>query len=457
MKKSWIVFLFPFLLWQCENSPLGKSVRADRAKLLAMGVESVSFDRASVVFQCSEEVIGIVGYGNGNLEKFQTSIYPSRFHHFVLSGLSSETNYTYASYCGKSSFPLGFMQDFRTLAIDPFLETKQRGIWIIGGLGFGGSPVSEVDIFDPVTEIWYPNFTQLPTPRAFASVITLGDTIFVIGGLVLSGGTYTTTNVVEGFHIRTNSWKTYQSMPNRLVGATAGKTGNEIYLIGGTTTTGMTTGTILNTVYRFQPFIESNGTWTQLTALGGTLLSRVDMAGCGSRGTIYHTGGRFFSSGLAQVSSDGYIPASNTTSSLIEASLSVARHGSAFSCYEPIPSDPFPTDPTALFVIGGSTATDLSIPAGSIAPSATFDYYQTGNSTNAMVVGSNLPMSLYYPASAISYQQRKIYVFGGSSSINNPTTNVYSLQLENPSNSVWNTLSAMPRARYGHGVIGAMR
>lgn len=247
------------------------------------------------------------------------------------------------------------------------------------------------------------------------------------------------------------------SMPNKLVGAVAGKVNEEIYIVGGSTTTGMTTGTILNTVYKFQPNVGTGGTWSQYTILGGSIPSRIDMAGCGNKGTIYLTGGRFYSSGLEQSSSDGFIPASNSSTSLIEASISQARHGSGSACYEPISTDPYPNDTPALFVVGGSTLTDIHIPASSILTSSVFDYYPTGDTSNAVTASSSIPVALYYPALGISYQKRKIYSFGGASSINNPTTNTYSLGLDSPKTNSWNTTTSMPRARFGHKAVGVNR
>lgn len=458
MRKEIFIILYCLLLSFCQKSPLEKAQKNDSVRLLFLYVSSLTSQSAVITFSCSESVTGIVGYGIGSIQKYQASLSPSKIHSISLAGLTSDQKYTYAVFCGSVSPKTVFPQSFSTPNPDPLLVIKKRSIWIIGGIGVSGLPVAQVDMYDPATNTWYPSVTSLPTPRAFASVTVIYGKIYVIGGIKASGTSFSVSNAVEMYDLDKNAWTALSSMPNSLTGALAGKMNNEIYMIGGTTTTDMTTGTILNTVYRFQPSVGSTGTWTQYTVQGGSLLPRIDMAGCGNDGTIYMTGGRLYSSGAEQSSSDAFIPGANTTTSLIEASLNGARHGSASSCYRPLPSDPYPADSPALLVFGGSTATNVFIPASSITPSALYDYYPVGGTTNAMTAGPVLPTALYWPASEIYYSQRKAYLFGGASAINNPVQTVYSIDLANPAAGPWTNLgNTMPSARYGHRAAGVDR
>jgi Kelch motif/Galactose oxidase, central domain len=452
----------------CQNPALSYGSKKDEARVNFANFTRIGIDIATVFVFCSEPVKGFIGYGVTEADTIQTSIHDSKIHYFELRNLKPNSKYLFQAYCGTMDVKRSFIQNFTTLPIpsipppppippDPrveFLKVKLRSLWLIGGINFGGSPIGQVDFYDPETGIWYPNHTTLPNPRAFASVIVLNKKIYVMGGLKQNPN-YTVSNDVDEYDIDNETWRTMASIPNNLVGAVAGKNNNEIYLIGGTTTTDMTTGTILNTVYRFLPNAGTNGVWSQYLNLGGTIFSRIDMAGCSIDGTIFLTGGRFFSSGAEQSSSDGYVPSANTVTSLIEASISSARHGSASACYEPLPSDPYPNDSTAFMVIGGSSGTNANIPANSITPSSVYDYYITGSTTNVFTTGPVLPQAVYYSAATISYSERKLYVFGGASAINNPTSNVYTIDLANPIAGPWTTLSnVMPIARYGHKVVG---
>ncbi|MDX1959239.1 MAG: kelch repeat-containing protein [Leptospiraceae bacterium] len=459
-----IIFYFIVILFfvRCENSPLGKAARKDNVRLLAATVTRVTTRSATITIVCSENAKAYLGYGIVGMENFLVSLYEAKNHIFEVGNLKSDQKYLYNAYCGSLSPRSVFIQNFTTQAIPPvppdpkveFLKVKLRSLWLIGGINFGGSPIGQVDFYDPETKTWYANHTTLPNPRAFASVIVLDRKIYVMGGLKQNPN-YSVSNDVDEYDIDKETWRTMASIPNNLVGAVAGKNNNEIYLIGGTTTTDMTTGTILNTVYRFLPNAGTNGVWSQYLNLGGTIFSRIDMAGCSIDGTIFHTGGRLFSSGAEQSSSDGYVPSANTVTSLIEASISSARHGSASACYEPLPSDPNPNDSTALMVIGGSSGTNANIPANSITPSSVYDYYITGTTTNVFTTGPILPQAVYSPAATISYSERKLYVFGGASAINNPTSNVYTIDLANPIAGPWTSLGAvMPVPRFGHRAVG---
>ncbi len=323
----------------------------------------------------------------------------------------------------------------------------ERGIWILGGMS-SGSSVGQVDLFDPVANIWYASITTIPTPRTNAGIVSKNGKIYVIGGLIGNSA----VNLVEEYDPYLNSWRTMASMPYTLQGFIVASVGNDIYAIGGSTTAFMNSGTLPPfQLYRFTPGIGSNGAWAIIVS-STALFSRSDMAGCSIDGLIFMFGGRYYQDGAAFATADAYIPAANTTTTLSEADLTQARHGMATACYRPIPSDPFPSDIKALIAVGGSTSSDLSQPVGAIAPSNVYNYYQP--LTNGMYASPVFPISIYGAAAEISYVNRRLYVFGGSTVINTATKKVYSTGLANPIAGPWQLEALeMPIARVGHSAV----
>lgn len=176
------------------------------------------------------------------------------------------------------------------------------------------------------------------------------------------------------------------------------------------------------------------------------------MSGCGLNGNIFFTGGRFTNDGTPQATSDSFSPSINSTSAAGEPSITIARHGAGSTCVKPLNSDPYPTDPEWIAVIGGSTGTSTLQPITSITTSNRTDFYQNG--TVAFAIGPILPVAVYFPGVEASYETRKLFVFGGASALNIPTDSVYSIGLQNPIASNWSLDSLkMPRARYAHKVI----
>ncbi|EMY70039.1 hypothetical protein [Leptospira vanthielii] len=81
--------------------------------------------------------------------------------------------------------------------------------------------------------------------------------------------------IATGTSIETDVGSILQSP---LVGGVIGSFDEEIVILGGTTTTDMTTGTIFNTIYKFYPNIGNNGTWVSLLS-STNIFPRIDMAG----------------------------------------------------------------------------------------------------------------------------------------------------------------------------------
>ncbi|WP_061248198.1 kelch repeat-containing protein [Leptospira alstonii] len=451
-KITRFTFLFTLILQlsNCLNSPLSHIQDAQNAKVNLAFVSQIGPRSATIFWECSSSLPGSVLYGKGAIESVVTSLKNSNIHSMTLPNLDPNTDYLAYVFCSSDINKLqGVPLTFKTWVSD--FPNRTRGLWVVGGIGADASPVSEIDFFDPVTSTWYPAATSIPTPRAFANIVSHKNKIYVIGGLEKQGINYVASKKTEVYDPYTNQWTTLADMPVANQGGVIASVGEEIFIIAGTTTADMTTGTILNTVSRFAPGIGPTGLWQSYVSLSA-IFSRVDMSGCGLNGNIFFTGGRFTNDGTSQATSDSYSPSINSTSAAGEPSITIARHGAGSACVKPLNNDPYPTDPEWIAVIGGSTGVSTLQPITSITTTNRTDFFQNG--TLAFAIGPILPVSVYYPGVQASYETRKLFVFGGASALNIPTDSVYSIGLQNPIASTWSLDSQkMPRARYSHKVI----
>ncbi|UPY81185.1 galactose oxidase (plasmid) [Leptospira weilii] len=451
-KITRFTFFFTLILhfFNCQNSPLSNIHDAGNAKVTFAFVSQLGPRSATLSWECSSSLPGSVLYGKSGIESAVTSLENSKIHSMTLPNLDSNTDYLAYVSCSNSTDKLqGIPLTFKTWISD--FPNRTRGLWVIGGIGADASPVAEIDFFDPVTATWYPAATSIPTPRAFANIVSHKNKIYVIGGMEKQGINYVTSKKTEVYDPYTNQWATLADMPVANQGGVIASVGEEIFIIAGTTTNDMTTGTILNTASRFAPGIGPNGLWQSYTSLTA-IFSRVDMSGCGLNGNIFFTGGRFTNDGTSQATSDSYSPSINSTSAAGEPSITIARHGAGSTCVKPLNHDPYPTDPEWVAVIGGSTGTSTLQPITSITTTNRTDFFQNG--TLVFTIGPILPVSVYHPGVQASYETRKLFVFGGATALNIPTDSVYSIGLQNPIASIWTLDSQkMPRARYAHKTI----
>lgn len=443
-----------FVFQSCGSNSFSSGSNAEKAKVDFFFPISVSETSAIIYIKCSASVPAYVSYSyieSGN--KLTSSIFESTEHYIVLPGLPSDTDIQYIPLCGLQESSIGFPASFRTVA--SLNDIFQRSFWIVGGTGTDKTSIADIDFYDPVNDRWYPAYTKIPTPRANAQIVSHKGKIYVIGGLVLGPGGIgsVASPKVEVYYPLENKWSNLASIPSNLQGAVVGSIDDEIFLISGSTSSDMTTGTLLNNVYRFNPSLGTNGVWNNYLS-STAIFPRTDLGYCTYNGSILFTGGRFYTDGTAQTTTDAFIPSSNSTSGKIEASISIARHGLASACYKPRPSDPFPTDIPLFLVAGGSTSTNILQPVDTILSSNRYEYSILGTNSNTFVTGSNLPVSLYAPSMEIDYHSRKVYLFGGATEINLPTDSVYTLDLSNPGLVPWVSIpNKMPRPRFGHKIL----
>ncbi|PJZ77126.1 Kelch repeat-containing protein [Leptospira neocaledonica] len=449
MKRMYSIFIILFLYLPfcfCTGSGLSEILGEESARAEFAFVAKLGPNSAILSWNCSKISKGTMFTSDGIIP----SALPSKTHFSEWKHLIPNTSYKVILTCGSQKIEEGSIVEFTTwVSNDP---PKTRGIWILGGIGNDGLPTKEVDLFDPVTDIWYSSITIVPSPRIFASIVHHKNKIYVIGGMENISGTYISSSKVEVYDPYADLWETKVSLPSGSIGAVAGSIGDEIYILSGSNSTDMTNGPVFNTILKFYPELGVNGQWVSFSS-ASTIFNRVDMSGCAINGVIFYTGGRTYNTGSANSSTDGFAASANTTTSFSEPSLGESKHGAGGVCILPSSQDPFPADGVYFAVIGGSTGSgNVFQPATFIIPTNRTEFYQLGSSSFSL--GPSLPVSLYFPAVQLSYETRKIFSFGGASSINIPEDTVYSLDSGNPLGSAWTTHTLpMPRRRYAHKAI----
>ncbi|AXX15746.1 MULTISPECIES: Kelch repeat-containing protein [Leptospira] len=434
------------LFWSCGDSTLFEGSKARKNNVESIFFLNIGPNSATLAWNCEEEMDAYVTYGRETLDKIIPSLNFGKSHIVTLNGLIPQTDYVYTVSCGKNLDDITWINSFQSSVSDDPIKT--RGIWLIGGIGMDGNPISQIDLYDPVENRWYPNITQMPTPRAFANITAHKNKIYVMGGLTKSGTSFNATDRVDEYDPFLNLWRTLSPMPDTHQSGNSLSIENSIVIIAGTTSEAMQTGTLINTVYEFSP---SLGTWTKYVS-NSAIFQRIDMTSCNAGSSLFFAGGRRTSDGSPFATSDGYIPGISSTTFIVESPLNVARHGSAVACYIPNSKDPFPSDPPAILIAGGSTSSNLIQPSSGILPTNSFEYSRINPS--AFNSYATLPYNLYYPSMEISYDRRSAFVFGGETSLGSLSDEVFSLDLSAPTTSQWQFVhSKMPLPRYGHKSI----
>jgi hypothetical protein len=442
------IYFIILILNFCSNG-LEKSKDELNLRLLYFSVSNRGLNSFTVQWACSSESRGVLGYGISDINNYQFSLTTSRIHTITVRGLQEDQNYSYTTSCDGKNTATSPINLVKTLKSPPSMqEIYNRGIWILGGIGPSGVLASQVDLYDPIEDRWYPSITSIPTPRLNAGIVSNSGKIYVIGGLIKE----ITQSLVEEYNPSTNTWRTMSSMPVTLQSFLVSSVGTDIFILGGTTSNDMVTGTLPPfNVYRFSPNNSPLGNWTSIVS-STALVARIDMGGCALDGMFYFTGGRYYLDGSAYSNTDAYITSGNTTTTQNEIAITSARHGMASICYRPLPSDPFPNDTKSILLVGGNTLTNLLTPITAITASNVFNYYTPLN--NTIQSSPIFPIQVYGSAGEVSYLKRRVYIFGGSSVINIPLDSVYSLYLETPTSGPWTLeTTKMPIPRFGHKAV----
>jgi N-acetylneuraminic acid mutarotase len=121
---------------------------------------------------------------------------------------------------------------------------------VVDGFIFVLFQADEFWCYHPLTDNWKKK-TSPSTPRRYATMSVVNDTIYLIGGF--SNSTY--FNTVECYDPNTDTWSTKSPMPTARAYAAAGVVGDQIYVIGGQVAAG-----VKNECYN-----TSTDSWSQRT------------------------------------------------------------------------------------------------------------------------------------------------------------------------------------------------
>ena len=118
----------------------------------------------------------------------------------------------------------------RRLRIDPALVAKDKWLYILGGTNENYSILDSVECYDVRSNTWM-DLSPLPTPTHSHAACTLGEYIYVSGGV--SGQEQQPTTTLLTYHPSSRSWETRPSMHNsrRLHEMVALQ--NKLYVLGG--------------------------------------------------------------------------------------------------------------------------------------------------------------------------------------------------------------------------------
>lgn len=155
--------------------------------------------------------------------------------------------------------------------------TVDNYIYCFGGAGYAGSPLYDKSYrFDPATGL-FAEMAPMPTPRAFAKTAVLGRDIYTIGGWDTTG----IRDVVEIYHVDSDSWSPGASLPIPLDQSVVGVTDGKIYVA-----SGYISFAPLTTTNR--AFVYESGSWNEIDSMGH---ARGDPFGGATNGKFYVMGG----------------------------------------------------------------------------------------------------------------------------------------------------------------------
>ncbi|MFC1569619.1 kelch repeat-containing protein [bacterium] len=103
-------------------------------------------------------------------------------------------------------------------------------IYVIGG--WDSLILSTVEVYDPVADTWEEK-TDMPAPRSFIAASSVNGKIYVIGGSKLTGTIWAGLNTVEEYDPVTDTWKSKSNMPTRRWSPSTCVVDGKIYTIGG--------------------------------------------------------------------------------------------------------------------------------------------------------------------------------------------------------------------------------
>ena len=376
----------------------------------------------------------------------------STSHSVNLSGLDPNTTYYYRATSVYPDFSdvVSRESSFTTASeTPPTLIQKMRSIWIVGGLSGNtiSTPILQVDIYDPLTNTWYPAITSLPTPVSFAAVASVQGKIYVIGGYGINGNVSATN---QEYDVVTDTW-TYRSAVNfqPRSNVTAAVVGTKIFVLGGTTAA---YNAVFSASTNTQCFNTATGDWALgLTAFGAATADRISI----SYGEVVSNfGGR--TTGLAAgltTTHDGYsVIANSLTTGVTEVTLTgTARTGMAQALYDSGNGTVRMLTAGGVSTFAGTATCHLFNGITAYTSTAQFRYLEQPFAAPAVwQAGPDLPASLSYGAGVVN--NGNFFVFGGTS-VFPPFARDTVYEINAESMGVWSSRPTMPVGRYGHSAV----
>ncbi len=219
---------------------------------------------------------------------------PAAMHHAHLAA-HGEALYLLGSLRG-----YGFDQDGASWAYDPAtdgwtavtempLVTARGGggaatigdrIYVVGGLA-GGQAVADAWAYEPDTDTWTP-LADLPTPRDHLGVAAVDGLVYAVGGRDGTIGGH--TDRMDIYDPATDSWSDGPPMPTSRGGVAIGATNTQIYVAGGEGNAAARSG-VFDQLETFRP---SDGAWEALQVMP---IPRHGTGGATVGATFYVPGG----------------------------------------------------------------------------------------------------------------------------------------------------------------------
>lgn len=423
-----------------------------------------ALDSLSIAFTTNNACTYVVEYGtvSGTYtgSTLQTSV-AATSHNAVISDLSSATTYYYRLklyWNAGNDFVSGQYSEDTLTETAPTAAQKARGIWLLGGISTNviGSTVAEVDMYDPVLPAWYPAVTSIPTQVSFAGYAAYDGQLFVIGGFNNAGAQQ---NLVQIYTVSTDTWSNGVTMTTARANINASVIYGRINILGGTNGADTAAWVQGNTYYEYS--VGGNSWLTKLAVAGSERFSYV------FNDAVYYLGGRITNGATFTNTHEGIVFTTNTVTTGTEVLLPTARTGIAGSLVTP--SD----GPACVVLIGGITGftgtpacfVNSGPTAGVLISTVQYIAYPfTLPSAWLPAVPTtppNYPSNIAFGSAVTStaFSSPRVYHFGGTSAIGGSAagqTASYWIAPPSPPatwSSAWNAITAMPRARWGHGAV----
>jgi N-acetylneuraminic acid mutarotase len=209
-----------------------------------------------------------------------------------LAGTPLATATTWSFTTGTQVAPSGYFS-WGNQSPSPIMRLESQGIASNGKLYvFGGfintalQATVRSDLYDPATDTWT-RIADMPEALTHSAVVTSGQSIWVIGGLV---GTNPgpSTNHVWKYDIPSNTWSAAPSLPIDRGAGAAAILGTDIHFFGGASRAAGTSP-LIDHADHFALSISGGTSWTTLASIPN---GRNHLAGTVLAGKIYAIGGQ---------------------------------------------------------------------------------------------------------------------------------------------------------------------